>query len=82
MIKLIHGSLKLNTTDFKIIHLIGIFKRIIKLLILGVKPVFVFDGVAPELKRRTVRIRREIRENRKINLRKVAERFILKKLEK
>ena len=63
VIKLIHGALKLQSSDFRNAHLIGVFKRIIKLYMLGVKPVFVFDGIAPELKKRTVRLRREIREN-------------------
>ncbi|RKP15103.1 PIN domain-like protein, partial [Piptocephalis cylindrospora] len=35
-------------------HLLGFFRRICKLLYYGVRPVFVFDGPAPELKRRTL----------------------------
>lgn len=32
----------------------GTFRRIMKLLFYGVKPVFVFDGDAPTLKKRTI----------------------------
>lgn len=40
---LIHGA-----------HLVGFFRRICKLLFYGIKPVFVYDGVAPQLKRQTL----------------------------
>ena len=35
-------------------HVVGFFRRICKLLYFGIKPVFVFDGGAPVLKRQTV----------------------------
>ena len=35
-------------------HLLGFFRRICKLLFYNIKPVFVFDGSAPELKRLTL----------------------------
>ena len=35
-------------------HIIGFLRRICKLLFFGIKPVFVYDGVAPEMKRRTM----------------------------
>jgi DNA excision repair protein ERCC-5 len=35
-------------------HLIGFFKRICKLLYYGIKPIFVFDGAPPELKKQTI----------------------------
>src|SRR5437764_15013833 len=38
-------------------HVVGFFRRICKLLYFGIKPVFVFDGSAPALKRQTVRRR-------------------------
>ena len=41
--KILHGA-----------HIIGFFRRICKLLFFGIKPVFVFDGGAPELKRITL----------------------------
>lgn len=40
-------------------HIIGFFRRICKLLYFGIKPVFVFDGDAPVLKRKTIRRRKE-----------------------
>jgi 5'-3' exonuclease len=35
-------------------HLLGFLRRICKLLFYGIKPVFVFDGGAPALKRMTI----------------------------
>ena len=46
-------------------HVIGFFRRICKLLFVGIKPVFVFDGGAPVLKRQTVSSRKARREGRR-----------------
>lgn len=46
-------------------HIVGFFRRICKLLYFGIKPVFVFDGGAPLLKRETVRGRARRREGRR-----------------
>lgn len=54
MIKILHGMAKTGVSQFGHAHLIGMMKRIIYLLSLGIKPVFVFDGPAPEIKRRTI----------------------------
>ena len=35
-------------------HILGFLRRINKLLFHGIKPVFVFDGVSPALKRNTI----------------------------
>ena len=35
-------------------HVVGVMRRICKLLFYGIKPVFVFDGGAPALKRATI----------------------------
>ena len=35
-------------------HLLGFFRRLCKLLFYNIKPVFVFDGGAPALKRSTI----------------------------
>ncbi|KAK3605617.1 hypothetical protein CHS0354_027283 [Potamilus streckersoni] len=43
-------------------HLQGLFTRICKLLYYRIKPIFVFDGGVPELKKQTLRARRERRE--------------------
>ncbi|CAL8127020.1 unnamed protein product [Orchesella dallaii] len=40
-------------------HLLGVFHRVCKLLNSGVKPVFVFDGGVPVLKRQTLAARRQ-----------------------
>ncbi|KAK3996127.1 hypothetical protein QBC44DRAFT_157958 [Cladorrhinum sp. PSN332] len=46
-------------------HVVGFFRRLCKLLWYGVKPVFVFDGGAPALKRATLQGRRRRREGRR-----------------
>merc|ERR1719319_1352440 len=42
-------------------HLLGLYHRICKLLFYKIKPVFVFDGPAPQLKRETINRRRQHR---------------------
>lgn len=44
-------------------HLIGTIRRILKLLYHRIRPVFVFDGVAPSIKQRTLRRRQTFRDN-------------------
>jgi len=44
-------------------HLQGLFYRTIKMLTLGIKPVFVFDGKPPELKAAEIERRRKRRED-------------------
>lgn len=46
-------------------HVVGFFRRICKLLFFGIKPVFVFDGGAPALKRQTINNRKRRREGRR-----------------
>lgn len=46
-------------------HVVGFFRRICKLLFFGIKPVFVFDGGAPALKRQTILGRKRRREGRR-----------------
>ncbi|KAI4250313.1 MAG: hypothetical protein LQ352_005380 [Teloschistes flavicans] len=46
-------------------HVVGFFRRICKLLFFGIKPVFVFDGGAPALKRQTISVRKKKREGRR-----------------
>ncbi|MCO5592320.1 hypothetical protein L7F22_046321 [Adiantum nelumboides] len=61
-------------------HLLGFFRRICKLLYLRAKPVFVFDGGTPALKRRTVIARRRQREQAQSKIRKTAEKLFLNHL--
>ncbi|CAO3678933.1 unnamed protein product [Rhizopus stolonifer] len=57
-------------------HLLGFFRRICKLLFYDIKPVFVFDGGAPSLKRNTIRERRKRREGIKINMKATARKIL------
>ncbi|AGO13280.1 AaceriAFR133Cp [[Ashbya] aceris (nom. inval.)] len=56
-----------NGNRLKGAHIIGFFRRICKLLYFGIKPVFVFDGGVPPLKRETIRQRKERREGKREN---------------
>jgi len=44
-------------------HLSGLFYRTVSLIETGIKPIFVFDGIPPDLKFNTLNKRREIRES-------------------
>lgn len=61
-------------------HILGFFRRICKLLFLRTKPVFVFDGATPALKRRTIAARRRHRDNARAKIRKTAEKLLLNHL--
>jgi 5'-3' exonuclease len=58
------------------------FKRIIKLLTMGVKPVFVFDGKPPDLKKKTLLNRFQARFQQETNYTKIAQKMIINVLEK
>ena len=57
-------------------HVVGFFRRICKLLFFGIRPVFVFDGGAPALKRQTIAGRKLRREGRKEDARRTAKRIL------
>jgi DNA excision repair protein ERCC-5 len=57
-------------------HIVGFFRRICKLLYFGIKPVFVFDGVAPALKKQTIQKRKQRREGRRDDATRTAARLL------
>ena len=57
-------------------HLIGFFRRILKLLFYGIRPIFVFDGNTPELKRHTLQIRRDRKNRVQTDLAKTAQKLL------
>lgn len=57
-------------------HVIGFFRRICKLIFFGIRPVFVFDGGAPALKRNTIRNRKERRKNREMTAKETAQKIL------
>ena len=63
-------------------HIIGTLRRILKLLFYQIKPIFVFDGDTPLLKKQTVRKRRKFREREEDNYTKAAHKIILAQLKK
>ncbi|KAJ0396428.1 hypothetical protein P43SY_007753 [Pythium insidiosum] len=56
-------------------HLLGTFHRVAKLLFYRIRPVFVFDGNTPELKRRTVARRRKRQDYQQTSDRQLSEFF-------
>ncbi|CCE64334.1 hypothetical protein TPHA_0H01260 [Tetrapisispora phaffii CBS 4417] len=63
-------------------HIVGFFRRICKLLYFGVKPVFVFDGGVPVLKRETIRQRKERRQGQRENAVLTARKLLAIQLQK
>jgi DNA excision repair protein ERCC-5 len=63
-------------------HVVGFFRRICKLLYFGIKPVFVFDGGAPILKRQTVLGRKKRREGRREDAVRTAGRLLAVQMKK
>ncbi|EEP77476.1 hypothetical protein UREG_02325 [Uncinocarpus reesii 1704] len=63
-------------------HIVGFFRRICKLLYFGIKPVFVFDGGAPTLKRQTIASRKKRREGRREDATKTASKLLAVQLQK
>ncbi|BGP14417.1 DNA repair protein rad2 [Rhodosporidiobolus nylandii] len=61
-------------------HIMGTFRRIMKLLFHGIKPVFVFDGDAPMLKKRTIEKRRRRKEGAGRDLAKTAQQLLAAQL--
>ncbi|KAI0065313.1 PIN domain-like protein [Artomyces pyxidatus] len=57
-------------------HVLGFLRRICKLLFYGIKPVFVFDGGAPALKRNTITERKKKKSGAAASHAKVAERLL------
>lgn len=63
-------------------HIVGFFRRICKLLYFGIKPVFVFDGGAPVLKRQTIAGRQKRREGRREDAARTAGKLLAVQLQR
>lgn len=63
-------------------HVVGFFRRICKLLYYGIKPVFVFDGGAPALKRQTISSRKNRREGRREDAARTAGKLLAIQMQK
>lgn len=63
-------------------HIVGFFRRICKLLYFGIKPVFVFDGGAPILKRQTIANRQKRREGRREDAARTAGKLLAVQLQR
>ncbi|KAJ1814135.1 DNA repair protein rad2, partial [Coemansia sp. RSA 2599] len=57
-------------------HILGFYRRICKLLYYDIRPVFVFDGGAPELKRLTIQERQSNRESRGQDAKRAAQQLL------
>lgn len=63
-------------------HIVGFFRRICKLLYFGIRPVFVFDGGVPALKRSTIQQRKERRQGKRDNATVTARKLLAIQLQK
>ncbi|KAH9279405.1 DNA repair protein UVH3 [Echinococcus granulosus] len=61
----LHQALKANVKGGRNSHLAILFRRICKLLFFGIRPIFVFDGAVPALKKATMAARRISRSTAK-----------------
>ena len=58
----------------------GLFQRVCKLLHFGIKPIFVFDGTAPALKKETIAARQELKQKGDSDYTKLARKILKNKL--
>ncbi|EDO14550.1 hypothetical protein Kpol_298p2 [Vanderwaltozyma polyspora DSM 70294] len=63
-------------------HIVGFFRRICKLLFYGIKPVFVFDGGVPALKKATIQERKEKRQGKRDSAAATARKLLAIQLQK
>ncbi|KAK6538679.1 DNA repair protein rad2 [Orbilia ellipsospora] len=63
-------------------HVVGFFRRIVKLLFHGIRPVFVFDGGAPLLKRQTIANRKSRRQDRREDASNTARKLLTMQMQK
>ncbi|KAJ6256772.1 DNA repair protein rad13 [Drechslerella dactyloides] len=63
-------------------HVVGFFRRIVKLLFHGIHPVFVFDGGAPLLKKQTIANRKSHRQDRKEDASNTARKLLSLQMQK
>lgn len=63
-------------------HIVGFFRRICKLLFHGIRPVFVFDGGAPVLKRQTIAGRKLRRDGRREDAAQTARKLLALRVKK
>ncbi|SFM31853.1 flap endonuclease-1 [Methanolobus profundi] len=61
------GSLLTDPSGNPVSHLTGLFSRTSKLRESNIKPVFIFDGKPPEMKKETLEKRKECKENAVLN---------------
>lgn len=69
-----------NGNSVKNSHINGFFRRICKLIYFGIKPVFVFDGGVPVLKRNTIKQRSERRQGKRDNAKITARKLLAMQL--
>ena len=62
-------------------HILGSFRRLLKLVFARVRPVFVFDGVAPMLKRRTLMVRASRRKKASTSVRETARAILMNQIQ-
>jgi hypothetical protein len=80
LISFLHGMKDSNGGILSQSHLLGTFRRLVKLLYNQIKPVFVFDGGTPILKRKTVLLRQQQRERNEARHAQTIRKLLLQQL--
>jgi len=76
------GSLLTDSKGNVTSHLVGLFTRTAKLLQYKIMPIFVFDGVAPALKKKEIERRTEIKKEAEIKYREAVEKENIEEMKK
>jgi DNA excision repair protein ERCC-5 len=63
-------------------HVLGVLHRVLKLLFHGVRPIFVFDGGAPVLKKRTLLRRQQRRDTQASKMKRTAHKLLARELQR
>ncbi|ESS36306.1 XPG N-terminal domain-containing protein [Toxoplasma gondii VEG] len=80
LVQFLHAMKLPDGSPMPAAHLVGFFNRLCRLLFFEIRPIIVFDGPPPFLKRQTLLTRKRQRQQQEKNLRSVVARLLLNRL--
>ncbi|PFH34466.1 XPG N-terminal domain-containing protein [Besnoitia besnoiti] len=80
LVQFLHAMKRPDGSPMPAAHLVGFFNRLCRLLFFQIRPIIVFDGPPPYLKRQTLLARKRQRQQQEKNLRSVVARLLLNQL--
>ncbi|CBZ53997.1 putative RAD2 endonuclease [Neospora caninum Liverpool] len=80
LVQFLHAMKLPDGSPMPAAHLVGFFNRLCRLLFFEIRPIIVFDGPPPFLKRQTLLARKRQRQQQEKNLRSVVARLLLNRL--